>query len=308
MESDAPKNEYTVLTQKRYLRGRRTIFVNMLVNLFLAVLKGYVGYLARSRAMIADAFHSGGDLLVNMVVLLGFRFSFKPADDCHPYGHGKAETLAQNIVGIIIVAAGGYLVFSSVEAFRVGVTTSPGMWAAIAALISIAVKELLFRYTWKLGQKIKSCAILANARDHRCDVFSSLAALVGVTGARMGDYIGYSALYYLDPLAGIVVSVLIIRMGVEILRDAGKELMDGMCPPETVQEINRIALQVPRVKEVQSIRARCSGPGVLVDLEIGVEGKLSVEEGHQVAHDVEDRLLQEKEDILSIIVHVAPSE
>ena len=290
----------------RYRRGRNAILYNIIINLVLALLKGFAGVLARSQAMIADAFHSGGDLLVNFVVLLGLRASYKPADAEHPYGHGKAETLAQNIVGLLIMGTGVYLAVSSLLTLRTEPEGPPGQLALYAAVFSIVVKWFLYRYMLHVGEQENSRAIRANAMDHRSDVLSSLAALVGIGGARLGATFGYPIFYYLDPLAGIIVSSLIIMMGLGIMRDAGNELMDGMCSPETLQEISSLALNVPNVKEIHQVRARSSGSCLLVDLEIGIDGSFSVEEGHAVAHSVEENLFQNREDIITITVHVGP--
>ena len=290
----------------RYRRGRNAILYNIIINLVLALLKGFAGVLARSQAMIADAFHSAGDLLVNFVVLLGLRASYKPADAEHPYGHGKAETLAQNIVGLLIMGTGVYLAVSSLLTLRTEPEGPPGQLALYAAVFSIVVKWILFRYMWHVGEQENSRAIKANAMDHRSDVLSSLAALVGIGGARLGATLGYPLFYYLDSLAGIVVSTLIIMMGLGIMRDAGNELMDSMCPPETLQEISSLALDVPHVKEIHQVRVRSSGSCLLVDLEIGINGSFSVEEGHAVAHSVEENLFQNREDIITITVHVGP--
>jgi len=240
------------------------------------------------------------------VVLFGLRASYKPADDEHPYGHGKAETLAQNIVGLLILFTGVYLLVSALLAIRQGITEPPGSLALYAALFSILIKESLFRYTWRLGKKVNSRAIIANAWDHRSDVLSSLGVLAGVAGAKLGEYFGFSLLFYLDPLAGMLVSVLIVFMGLRIMRDAGNELMDGTCSRETLMQIEHIALQVSRVREIHQVRARTSGPCLLVDLEIGIEGSLSVEEGHNIAHDVEEELLLQRDDIVNVTVHVGP--
>ncbi len=292
----------------RYRRGRNAILYNIIINLFLAILKGIAGVLARSQAMIADAFHSAGDLLVNFVVLIGLRASYKPADAEHPYGHGKAETLAQNTVGILIMGTGVYLAISSMLTLQVEPVGPPGQLALYAAFFSIVVKWILYRYMSHVGEQENSRAIKANALDHRSDVLSSLAALVGIGGARLGAGFGYPIFYYLDPLAGIMVAVLIIMMGLGIMRDAGKELMDSMCSPELLHEISSLAQTVPNVKEIHQVRVRSSGSCLLVDIEIGIEGSLTVEEGHAVAHDVEENLFQKREDIITINVHVGPCE
>ncbi len=292
---------------KRYQRGKKAIIYNLFINFALALFKGLVGYFSRSKALMADAFHSGGDMLVNVIVLVGLKESYKPADSCHPYGHGKAETLAQNIVGMLIIGTGGYLIINSLQCVWAGVEQAPGSFALLAAAISIAVKEVLFRYMWALGKKLNSRALIANAYDHRSDVLSSAAALLGIGGARLGAFLGYPAFFYLDPLAGAAVAVLIIRMGLTMMKESGRELMDGACSRETLEEICSIALAVPRVKEIQQVRARSSGPCLLVDLEIGVDSDLSVEEGHDVSHEVEEHLLHCRDDIHYIHVHVGPA-
>ncbi len=305
MQATEKREEKALL---RYRRGRNAIIYNIIINLVLALLKGFAGVLARSQAMIADAFHSASDLMVNIVVLFGLRVSYKPADAEHPYGHGKAETLAQNIVGLLIMGTGVYLAVASLLTLQVEPVGPPGQLALYAAVFSIVVKWFLYRYMWQVGEKENSGAIKANALDHRCDVLSSLAALIGIGGARLGAGFGYPIFYYLDPLAGIMVAVLIIMMGLGIMRDAGEELMDSMCSPETLQEITTLARSVPNVKEIHQVRARSSGSCLLVDIEIGIEGSLTVEEGHAVAHDVEENLFLKREDIITINVHVGPCE
>ncbi len=301
-------NELQSNAVQRYRQGKKALILNILINLSLALFKGIIGFFARSQAMIADAFHSFGDLLVNLVVLAGLKTAYKPADEGHPYGHGKAETLAQNVVGLLIIATGGYLIVSSFLSLRDELLEPPASFALVAAVVSIVVKEFLFRYMWKLGKRVNSRALLANAWDHRSDVLSSTAALVGIGGARAGAYMGYPPLYYLDPLAGVIVSVLIVYMGVGIMRDAGNELMDAMCSPETMEEICAAAMEVPRVNEIHQIRARSSGPCLLVEMDIGIDGGLSVEEGHKVAHEVENKLFQVRNDILTLTVHIGPSK
>ncbi len=301
-------NELQLDAMQRYRHGKRALLFNILINLFLALLKGLIGFFARSQAMIADGFHSFGDLLVNLVVLTGLKTANKPVDDDHPYGHGKAETLAQNIVGLLIITTGGYLIVSSMLFLREELVEPPGSLALLAAVVSIVIKEFFFRYMWKLGQRLNSRALMANAWDHRSDVLSSTAALIGIGGARAGGYLGYPLFYYLDPLAGILVSVLIVYMGISIMRDAGSELMDTMCSQETLEEICSVALQVPHVKEIHQIRARSSGPCLLVEIDIGIDGSLSVGEGHKVSHEVEKKLYQVRNDILTLTVHIGPSE
>lgn len=291
----------------RYRAGAQGAWLGIVINFTLMLLKAAAGYFAQSKAMVADAFHSGGDLLASTVVLIGLKISCRPADDDHPYGHWKAESLAQNLVGLLIMLAGISIIISAVNDLR-GDLHPPGPLALWVAVLSVVVKEGLFQHNIRLGKRIDSGALIANAWDHRSDALSSLAALVGIIGARLGGYWGRSWLYYLDPLAGVAVALMILRMGFLIMREASGELMESMADQEIRDEICRLAQSVPGVEEVYEIRARQAGPYLLVDLEIGVNGEVTVDEGHRVAHEVEDKLLREKKQIFNVIVHVQPWE
>ncbi len=293
---------------ERYKIGILGAWIGILINFILMIIKGLAGYLANSQAMTADAFHSGADIFVSFAVIIGMFIASKPADQEHPYGHGKAETIASKIIALIIVLAGLNVAFSSLGAFFKGVDVTPGSMALWAALVSILVKEITFRYTYYLGEKVDCKVLLANSWEHRSDVFSSVAALIGIGGARIGDFLGYPFFLYMDPLAGLIVSVFIIRMGLCLAGEAAYELMDASAREDIIEDIRETACNVEGVTEIHDVKARSAGPYVLVDLRIGVRCDLTVKEGHDIAKRVKEGLLSQRDDILEVIVHVNPCE
>ncbi|EEG77673.1 cation diffusion facilitator family transporter [Dethiobacter alkaliphilus] len=278
----------------------------IIVNLFLAVLKAGAGIMSGSFAMMADALHSFADIVASGVVYVGIRVASKPADDEHPYGHGKAESIASKIVSIIVILAGLNIGYFSLQALFQADLPVPGQMALYAALISIVVKETLFRYTIRIGRETNCKALVANAFEHRTDALSSVAALLGIGGALLGAAYGLPQLAYLDPVAGIIVSVFIVRMGWHIAIEAASELMDAQEDPEFIAGLEKLILAVDGVLEVHGIRVRAAGPHKFVDLEIGVDGDISVREGHDVARRVKQELLAKQEEITNVLIHVNP--
>ncbi|MBS4022201.1 MAG: cation transporter [Dethiobacter sp.] len=288
---------------KNSMAGART---GVIVNIFLVLVKGSVGILSGSMAMLADALHSAADITASAVVYIGIRVASKPADDEHPYGHGKAESIAGKIVAIIIILAGLNIGAFSLRALFHVAHPAPGSAALWAALLSVAVKEGLFRHTYRIGRQWECRVLVANAYEHRSDAISSLAALAGIGGARLGLLFNRPQLFFLDPLAGIVVAVFIVRMGWKIAGQAASELMDGRADPSLIAELSGLVLDVSGVVELHEVRARAAGPHYLVDLEIGVDGKISVMEGHDIAASVKECLLREKAMVADVLIHVNP--
>lgn len=295
-----------MVPEERFTRSMAGAKAGILVNLALVLVKAAAGVLAGSIAMLADAFHSAADMVASAVVYVGLRVSSKPADEDHPYGHGKAESIASKIVAIIIILAGLNIGWVSLKALFHADHPAPGTAALWAALLSVAVKEGLFRHTFRVARENDCRALEANAYEHRSDALSSLAALVGIGGARLGALLGRPRLFYLDPLAGLVVSVFIVRMGWQIARQAASELMDGQADPAFMAEVSQVVMSVDGVLEIHNIRARAAGPQYLVDLEIGVNGLISVHDGHDVALRVKERLLCEKKEVADVFIHVNP--
>jgi len=232
--------------------------------------------------------------------------SARPADREHPYGHWNAESIAQGIVGIIILLVGLNLIYSNTTLLLQGEHAVPEAFTMLAALFSLVLKEVTYRYTYNLGVKYNSPVVTASAHEHRSDAFSSLAAFLGILAATLGEAWGIEQLAFMDVVAGILVSFLILRMGFQVLRESATALMDRMPPDEVQEEIKEAVLKQEGINELHELRARYSGPCLQVDVVIGVDGNLSVEEGHQLADKVEKRLKNNHREITSVWVHVHP--
>ena len=213
--------------------GVKATLVGALANLLLSVVKFIGGILGNSTALIADAVHSLSDLLTDAIVLATHKIGQMPADSNHPYGHGRAETIGATIVGVVIILAGIWIAYDVSQVIASGSQLVPTWLAAGAAFISILVNEGIFHYTRNVGEKINSPAIIANAWHHRSDAISSVAALIGILGAHFGYTI-------MDPLAGGVVALMILKVGYGILTDGLRDLMDTGLSEDQTGEIPRL--------------------------------------------------------------------
>ncbi|MCL6451951.1 MAG: cation diffusion facilitator family transporter [Acetobacteraceae bacterium] len=284
----------------RSRQGQVGAWIGIAGNVLLAAFKLAAGVVAQSKAMVADGMHSASDILASSVVLAAMRVAGRPADRSHPYGHARAESIAAKLVAVILILAGLEILYVSVRSALAGVSEAPGALALWAAVASIVVKEGMFQYKIRLGRRIKSQAIVANAWEHRSDAFSSLASLVGILGARLGWPL-------LDPVAGAVVSLFVVKMGWDLLREAIDSLMDRAAGEAMIRGIEQAAQGVPGVEEVRQVRTRALGQTALVDLEIAVSPDLKVSQGHRVADQVRDAILDQVPEVAEVLVHVDPA-
>lgn len=284
----------------KYKRGEKGTKIGIFVLLFLALIKGAAGISGHSRALLADSLHSFSDVLTSVVVLIGLHIAKRPPDNTHPYGHGKAESIAAKTVAIILILIGAHFGIDNFKTIFAKTLITPRMITIWIALLAIITQESLFRYKFRLGKRIGSSAITADAWHHRSDVFASLAAIIGIGGARL---LGWR---WLDPLAGVVVCILIMIVGIKIFLTTTGELMDATIDRRIRERIEKEALRVKGVKRISSLRARHSGLDILVDLEIEVDGKFTVEEGHAIAVQVEKRVLRGVEQVANVLVHINP--
>jgi cation diffusion facilitator family transporter len=273
------------------------------VNIFLIGLKFSTGIIGNSHALIADAVHSISDLFTDIVVLFGIKSGRKPPDDRYPFGHGRVETIAAAIVGLVLIFTAVYLGVRSAMDIYLQKEYHPTMLALFGALISIVLKETLYRYTVRAGRRIKSQLILANAWHHRSDALSSVAVLLGVGCARIKP-----EWHILDAFAALLVSFFIIKVGLEILGNSLHELSDAAPGPEVLHEINQCSLGVDGVIDSHDLKVRTSGGRYQIEIHIIVDALLTVAQGHRVAKAVEKCLLDTVEDLDKVIVHVDPSE
>ncbi|MCL0075781.1 cation diffusion facilitator family transporter [Dehalococcoidia bacterium] len=268
-------------------------------NLSLMVLKLLAGIFGLSYAMIADAIHSASDSLAGITAYLGIRLGEKPADQNHPYGHANAETIAAFFVALIILGTGVFIGVSAVGLMASGHFETPTTLALVAALISIVVKEGIFRYTLKVGQRNNSPAVIASAWDHRADVYSSATALAGIIGAKLW-------FVYLDPIAGIVIAALIVRVSIKLLRTNVGILMDESPDGSFLSLISDTTGAIEGVRAVDGVKAHRCGPVYIVDIKIAVDGRLTMEQSHQIASAVRGQLLQKVRHVHDVMVHVNP--
>ncbi len=281
--------------------GSKVTLVGVLVNALLILLKFVTGIFGSSQALIADAVHSISDLFTDAVVLIGIKISHKPPDKTHHFGHARIETLASTIVGMALIGTALYLgIEASLTIYR-HTEYHPTTLALFGAGVSIVLKEVLYHYTIRTGRRIKSQLIVANAWHHRSDALSSVAVFIGVAGTQINP-----SWHVLDSFAALLVSFFIVKVGLEILRDALREFTDTAPKPEIIGKIQQCALSVNGVVDTHDLRVRTSGGLYQMEIHIVVDGQLTVLEGHKIAKAVEGCLVEDVGNFGSITIHVDP--
>ena len=286
----------------------RVTFLGSFVNLLLVVFKFIAGIVGHSAAMIADAVHSLSDFITDIIVIIFVAISGKPEDNDHSYGHGKYETLATAVIGIILFFVGVGILISGIKAI-VGALQgeplqAPSLLALIAAVISIVVKEALYHYTVKRGKALDSSSVVANAWHHRSDALSSIGTAIGIGGA---VFLG-EQWRILDPIAAVVVSIFIVKVAVELIKPCIDELVERSLPEEVEQRIHALILQSPQVSSPHHLRTRRIGSCIAIEVHIRMDGQISLSEAHQVASDIERRLKAEFGEKTHIGIHMEPTK
>lgn len=294
------------MSTDRFAKAETGAWVGIIGNILLAGVKGIAGFLSGSQALIADAFHSASDVAGSFAVLVGLKAAKRPPDKDHPYGHGKAESIAAIVVSVLLLVVGIELAIAAAKSIWNGKVVVPEWYALAAIILSIVAKESMFQYKFRLGKRLSSQALIANAWEHRSDVYSSIAALAGVGGAMIGGKLGISWLLYLDPIAGAVVALLVLRMGYRLVLDSIHSTMDHVLHDEDANPLIRAVQSVDGVITVDELRAREHGHYVIVDVKISVNPRLTVAEGHTVAKRVKKHLLQRFIHVADVFVHVNP--
>ncbi len=277
--------------------GIRAIIVGASANLLLSVVKFAGGILGNSVAMVADAIHSLSDLVTDIIVLFTHQIGKMPQDENHPYGHGRAETIGATVIGLFIIATGIGVIHETWQAIDAGSGQTPGILAALAATLSILVNEGLYHYTRRVGEATQSPSLIANAWHHRTDAISSVAALIGIIGAGQG-------FSFMDPLAGVVVGGMIVKVGIDITRQGVRDLMDTALSDEHTKKIQTILRDIPEVLHFHDLRSRAIGGELLIDVHILVDPEMTVTEGHRVAEIVRRNLIKAFDNIQDVLVHV----
>ncbi len=284
----------------------KVTIVGSMVNFLLLVFKFAAGILGHSAAMIADAVHSLSDFVTDIIVLVFVRISGKPQDKDHDYGHGKYETLATALIGVILVFVGLGIMWNGLTAIWSFIKGEPlgepGMLALVAALVSIALKEILYRYTVWVGRRVDSQSVVANAWHHRSDAFSSIGTAVGVGGAIL---LGPSW-RVLDPVAAVVVSIFIIKVAVELIGPTVDELMEKSLPEDVENEILKAVVNVPGVSDPHNLRTRKIGNAYAVTVHVRMDGNLTVNQSHEKTRTIETGIRRILGPGTFVSVHVEP--
>lgn len=281
-------------------------WVGIIVNTLLAITKGVGGVLSGSKALLADALHSASDIVGSVVVLFAVKIAHKPPDEEHPYGHGKAENVASIIVALLLIVVGVEISISSIKIFFGEQPTAPTALALIIIFISIIVKEILFHYKYYLGKKYKSSALITEAWHHRSDSLSSVAALVGIGSAMLGEYFNLSFLVYGDAMAGIVVSIIVMKVGYDLAKESSVIIMEKVLDKEDVEVYKETIHSVNGVLHIDQIYARTHGSYVIMDIKLSVDPDISVKKGHDIATEVKIKLLEKHHDIENVLIHINP--
>lgn len=276
--------------------------ISVVLNVILSAIKFIAGIIASSGAMISDAIHSASDVISTFIVMFGMKVSNKAADETHQYGHERIECIAALILAMILIFVGIEIGIAGIQnIFNPSSLEVPGKLALIAAIVSIVMKEGMFWWTYLVGKKVDSTALIADAWHHRSDALSSIGSFVGVFGAMNGYPI-------MDPIASVVICIFILKAGYDIFMDAARKLTDEACDKETVEQIREIVQEEDGVLGIDRLRTRVFSSKIYIDLEIGADGDKSLKETHEIAQKVHDSIERKMKKVKHCMVHVNPHE
>jgi len=289
-------------TDKKRIAGEQIksiTYLGMVVNIILAVIKIVIGFFAASLALVADGVHSLSDLATDVAVLLGLRLGSKAPDQSHPYGHGRAETFSAALIALILILVGGVMVYYATMAIARDEITTPKIGVLIAAIVSIAAKEWLYKATKKIAVQSHSTALYANAWHHRSDALSSVAVAIGFILLEFGFGHG-------DQVAAIAVGLMIIWVGIRVIGDCLRELTESAVDSDTVEHIKNIINDNSSIRQWHKLRTRKVGREVFLDFHILVDPDLSIADAHQISEDLEETLDEQINRPVNITVHIEP--
>jgi cation diffusion facilitator family transporter len=299
LQTDGPSGE---LSSSLWRIGTRAALFGMIVNFILATAKILGGFFGNAYVLIADGIESALDVAGSFVIWGGLTFASRPPDATHPYGHGKAEPIAAIIVAVGVLAAAIGLAIQSVREIFLP-HHAPAPYTLLILVVVIVVKEILFRYVYRIGRDVESTAVQTDAWHHRSDALTSAAAFIGISVALIGGKRWQSA----DDWAALFACAVIAANGIRLLRPAFYEIMDT-APRKFVKSVCSVASSVPGVIEIEKCRARKMGLDFYVDLHVGVDGNISVHEGHEIAHRVKSAIQQSDSRVSDVLVHIEPAK
>lgn len=280
---------------------RRITLCGALVNIIMAAIKVTVGLFSRSQALVADGIHSISDLVTDVAVYVGAKYWNAPPDKKHPYGHGRLESVINIGIGILLCVVAIGIGWNSLKSIGDTHTAPPGWDCFWVAVISIIMKEGLFRWTAAKGKALKSRAVLANAWHHRSDALSSLPVAIAVIGAHI-----LPDMVYLDHLAAVIVTLMILKASWDIMMPSLKEIMESGAGQELENKITELAAEYSKINEVHAIRSRRIGSAILVDFHLLVKPTMPVDEAHTLSGELKKNIMDQYPEIADIIIHIEP--
>ena len=289
------------MSEKQLKTIRKATWIGSIANIVLAIVKITVGKLTGSQALIADGVHSFSDLVTDAAILIGAKYWSAPPDKEHPYGHGRFETLTNIFIGFLLALVGIGIGWEAIHSLGQAPEKPAGILALIVALLSIAVKESLYRWTLTQAKQVKSRALHANAWHHRSDALSSLPVVIAVAIGAIFPHI-----HYLDQLAACIVMVMILKAAFDILWPAILELTDVEADQAIDNKIQEYASNNPQIKEVHAIRNRRTGSSILVDFHLLVDRTMNVEEAHTISENFKRYILEHMDEVTDVIIHIEP--
>lgn len=294
------KTSVETMSQQRYRDVRKITLIGSLLDFALGAAKILVGWLANSQALIADGIHSFSDLLTDFMVLYAAKHSHQAADETHPYGHGRIETVATVSLGLVLTGIGIGIAYSAVQRLNEpDVLLEFSVIAILVASMSIVSKEWIYRYTIAAARRLRSEMLMANAWHSRSDAFSSIVVLIGIAGVMLGHP-------YLDAVAAVIVAAMIAKIGFDLVRSSTQELIDTALDPDKVSAIRKHIHAINGVRSIHTLRTRKSAGNAFVDVHIQVDPRLSVSEGHQIGDAVRQRLLGQVDEVADVTIHIDP--
>ena len=284
--------------------ANKVSFVTIIGNILLSVMKLIAGFIAHSNAMISDAIHSASDVFSTFVVIIGIKLASKKADKEHPYGHERLECVAAIVLSMVLFITGfgiGAAALKNITSGDYNNIVVPGILALVAAIVSIVSKEAMYWYTRYNAKRIDSSALMADAWHHRSDAFSSIGALIGIAGARLGFPI-------MDSIASLIIFVFIIKAAYDIFKDAIDKMVDHACDDDTVNQIRECVIKHEDVLGIDMLQTRIFGNKIYVDLEISTDGSYTLSKAHTIAESVHDDIEKSFPKVKHIMVHVNPAD
>ena len=277
----------------------RVLIITIFINILLLSVKVIAGLMVNSTALIADGIHSGSDVVTSVGIIIGVKVAQKPRDEEHHYGHEKVETITTFLLSMVLIYVGVKIGYGALIAIIQKKQVHFTYFALFIAFASIVIKEIQYQIAFRVGTREQSPVLIADAWHHRSDALSSVASFIGILGARYEIYI-------LDGLTGLAVSVIVIRVGIKIFINCFQQLIDVSIHSDEIENVKNVIINETDAKNISDMRTRQHGTKVFVDISICVDPDINVQEGHEIAQEVENIIKKEIENVKDVIVHVNP--